>query len=403
MRRLSIVSALAVVAALVPLTKAPALTALIRSYGSHGYAIADVGNGVEASMATGPDGATYVAGGENDWIWVTTNRGLVWTATGPLGLPGLPNEGDVAVAPNGDVYVTWLDLSRAHAQRVYVRRADRPAASADSYEEKLIVGPQIFPDRPWIYASKGPEGSPDLGLISANTNGFRQWASVDGGDMWITRAAPTGAFEEGIPSLLPDPYLDYAAPAGFADSSEWMVLPGGGFLQTSTGYWTRNFKAWYQIPDLHPLRELSQTSHFEVAADGTIYQGKLAEGGYHLEYRFYADGAWSPWIRVHSFAKKGEYLHGIGSPVTEPLLALNSRADLLAFNARDGKQDVLVRVQNPKAGSRTVTVERIGLHQGSTNDCPDPGKRYDYPTLAFDRDGLAVVSFCAGMVAYQRP
>jgi hypothetical protein len=400
MRKLTIVGAC--LGLFVPLLARPAAalqSSCNRPYG-HLYCIANVGNGVEASLAASPDGSVYTAAsGAIDWVYKTANGGRSWS---PIRFPSrvpapLLNEGDVAVAPNGDVYTAYIDLAMPPLLRVFISRD-----GGLNFEEKLLRGPEApLDDRPWIQVA-GLDASgagPHVGTITSSATPST-WGSIDGGETWLSQTVARLNRQNADPPLVANPYMDVAT-NGYSAGSEIMPLPDGGFLFAPSGTWTKDFVTWNTVTG--PLRELNVTDNFKISSTGVVYQARFANERKTIEYRWLRPGdtQWShpfdgPWRQLPSFVQAGRYVTGLTSGVVVAQMALNTFGDMLAFNARDGDQDVLIRVAHADTESPVVTRDNIG---------PGCTARYDYPTLAFDIRGKAITSFCqgniGGMVAYE--
>lgn len=405
----SIVVVAAALASVV-LAAGPAVAGTLQHFGLHDYWVANVGNGVETTLNAAPWGAVYSTTGAS--VGKTTDGGQTWTFTGVPGI--LHNEGDLAVAPNGDLISGWLDLANEQGTRIALS-----TNGGATWVTKLVVGPQAFPDRPWVFASgASPAGlgqpAPYLGLAQAGDAGDGLddvrliWASNDRAETW---ALPYGAppaqpvLTAPVP-LAPETFLDYAKPMGQGgfeenpvqighDGTKFVALSGGAVLDAEKQAWTTDFVVWHTVPAPGTWPAYADWPWWDAASDGTIYAVRVAQVGstWTVQYQWY-DGVWHPGAATATLTAKPVYAGGLLGPPWEPdhrAAAVKAHGSLLGVNTRQGTQDVLIRFANAAGPTPVVTKELIG------GGC---GGRYDFPNLAFDQAGRAITSYCSSLAAY---
>ncbi len=363
----------------------------LQTYGGHQYWVSTVGNCCEVALASGPDGAVWAAGSAR--VWRTTNGGQTWTAA-PLAPLNVNAEGDVAVAPNGDVLTVWFDLVDPYGDKIWVSQD-----AGASWEFRPLTGPQPAPDRPWVLATAlspadaaNPlQPNPYLAVHQAGVGNKYYWFSGNGGLTWERPGLAVGVPNAPLPALGSNAFLDFTKPFAQGMPTLFVALPGGELLDVSTKRWTEDGVHWFNAGSDLPSPG-SQYLYWDAGSDGTLWAVRLeagAGGTYVVKYRWF-DGVWHDGNAVGTLAARPRYFAGL-FPSETVAAAVKSHGDLLGVATREGNQDVLVRFAGAKGASPTVTKELIGT--GS------PG-RYDFPNLVFDAQGRAVVSLRSSLAAY---
>jgi hypothetical protein len=360
-------------------------------WGNHDYWTANVGNGVEATLAVDPvRNIAWTTGG--GVLWKTTNAGQTWTS---VSLPnvGCLNEGDIAVAPDGDIITNWLDLCAAQA-KVWVS-----TDGGVTFVSKPIVGPAAVADRPWMtigaFSQPDPsnpfEASPYL-AVDWSSGGT--WGSADGGETWLRQMPPRD-----IPVLTgplaprpANPYMAYAKSGGQGTPTKFLALPGGELLYVPSRMFTSDFVNWKPGDDTFLGADLVSHFYWDVDEDGTIWTLKntLSQTGSYLSYKW-LDTTWHVSTVKLDLTPAPDYCTGLVTSCGDMQVAFKVRGNVLAVNTRQGTQDLLFRVDNPKSPTPTITKELIGNHQNV---------RYDFPNVLFDTSGRLITTYDGGRVAY---
>lgn len=373
---------------------------VLRTYGGHSYWVARLGHPAETALSSGPDGKVWLA--DDRRLQFTTNGGQTWTGRnltpGNAVLLVVP-EGDIAVAPNGDVFTTWLSPSYPHNNEMY-----RSTDGGASFLVTPLVGPQGVPDRPWVTAGAAIDGDPNkyIAVTEAGTGLKPIWASNDRGLTWFlpTNKLPSSVMEERpFPALPDNAFMDYVKPLGQGMRSKYVALPGGEWLEISTKFWTEDFVTWFRFPNSGLFG--SSFPYWDVSSDGTIYVSNFVSNatGWFIRWKYYDETGWHNGAFDIPLAAQPDYPFGLNAanpnlPAShEELMAIKSRGSLLGINTREGLQDVLIRIQGANTATPTYTKESIGP-PGDINT------RYDFPNLVFDNLGRAVMSHNSAFVAY---
>lgn len=396
----------------------PDLGSSLFTFGSHQYWVVASTHPKEAPVAAAPDGSVWMAGSparslgklveqmSTPSLYRTADGGQSWSGhilTGNLGVVFRP-EGDVVVAPNGDVLSAWMTGSSPHSAAVYVKEA-----GLDKFELRPVSGPSPSGDRPTIMVSSAQFTDPRLhdylALVDSGAHGVnaakRTYATLDGGRTWILPVMPPPVVA-GIPisekplPLGQDPYLDYAKP--FAQGmrqpgSRYIPLSGGAIFSPEAVRWTGDLVTWHQPPETETFPTFPRLNAYsendwpwwDSSSAGVLFAARVTfEDGWKAQYKWY-DGAW------HDGGCEVPLSAAPQFEIADHNAALRSHGTLLGFATREGDQDLLIRIWNATSPTPSCERELIGRGQSSASD---------FPSLAFDSAGRAIVSFDGGLVAY---
>lgn len=373
---------------------------------THSYRVCNIGHPAETALAAGMNGKVWALNSARPQY--STDGGLNWI---PVSMPAPGNiggviypEGDIIVAPNGDILTNWLTVDYPHTAALYVS-----TNGGTTFQLKPLSGVYGFPDRPWIVTSatvpadpSNPlQPSPYSAVAEAGTGAKVHWVSGTRGEAWYPKVAALLASQvpvEPFPVGVANPYLDYSKPFAQGYASKYLVLGNGQILDLLSKRLTYDFVEWTTFSGSGTWPAVNQYPWWDTAADGTIYAaGFFTVGGvWQIKYKWF-DGTWHDGAVQPTLTAKPDYPNGLGTgsaPAShDAFMAIKSHGAMLGFNTRQGFQDVLIRIDNATSPSATWTKDVVGPG-GSTNE------RYDYPNLVFDSQGRAIMSYKGSWVAY---
>ncbi len=372
------------------------------TYGSHQYYVAQVGHPAESALISAPDGTVWVA--DSTRLVKTTNGGQTWvngpSFTPPNAVVGVVPEGDIAVAPNGDILTSWLTINDPYSAAIFVS-----TNGGASFSFKTIEGPQPFPDRPWIMTSAISPANASNPLqpnpyLSISESGFPVkpiFVSGDRGNTWVTPMAATiGPISTpaSLPPLSANPYLDYTKPFRQGNVAQYLAMPDGSIYDRSAFRYTYDGVHWFQVTNWPALVLPGQYKWFDVGSDGTIWAVGITtiSGQLYVVYKWFDGTAWNDGAAQVPLTAIPSYQAGLLTS-SQIMAAVKSHGSTLGINTRQGSQDVLILISNADTAGATWTKDLVGSGSGA---------RYDFPNLVFDEQGRAVTSFKSSWVAYAR-
>jgi len=371
----------------------------LQTFGSHQYRTCQVGHPAETAIAAAPNGAVWALSDLRPQR--STDGGQTWTSL-TLPLPGTADvivvaEGDIAVAPNGDVIVTWLTAQWPQTAPVWVS-----TNGGTSFTYRAASPPNPAPDRPWVMTSATTPADPSNPLqpnpyailMEAGTGAKLHYVSGDRGNTWyhnmdltVNTINPTTSYPTGVTNA----FLDYTKPLGQGFPVKYLSLANGQVLNVQSRRVSYDLVHWFSLTN---TTGWPSTTHewWDAAADGTLYAVRIASvgGTWTVSYKWYDGVSWNNGATTVPLTAQPDYLIGL-QPTHVINAAVKSHGSTLGINTREGTNDVLIRITNANTPSASATKERIG--SGS-------GNRYDFPNLVFDTQGRAVTTYNSAFVAY---
>jgi hypothetical protein len=371
----------------------------LQTFGSHQYRTCVVGHPAETALAAAPNGAVWALSAFRPQK--STDAGLTWNDV-PLTPPnlgiGVVPEGDIIVAPNGDILVTWLSPDLPHTTPVWVS-----TNGGATFTFKPLTVPNPVPDRPWIASSATTPPNPSnpiqpnpyLSVIEGGIGVKLTYASGDRGTTWYPKSEPSltplAPFVP-YPAGLSNPYLDFAKPLGQGFPSKILSLGNGQFFNIQSKRFSYDFVNWNTLDAAVGWPSPANFPWWDSASDGTLYAVQVVPvaGTWTVKYKWFDGAAWHDGATSVALSAQPDYLIGL-TPTHVINAAVKSFGSTLGINTRQGTQDVLIRITNANTASASATKELIG---------PGSGARYDYPNLVFDSSGRAVTTYNSANVAY---
>jgi len=218
------------------------------------------GGGAEPNIAVAPDGTLYVASPLA--IWKSSDAGKTWKQATAKGLEG-GGDGDIAFDAQGNLY--WLGLFGPDGRAIPFQVS---TDGGESFSKAVDVSDGTGSDREWLDVT--PEGH--VYTTWRGESGLEFRASFDGGATWQPKVTAAPDANQGPLTHAPDGRLyfaaaDFAGTTGTAEAALYVYAS-----QDEGESWTRH-DVW-SLARSSPAEHNPYVTDFPVAAvdaNGTVY------------------------------------------------------------------------------------------------------------------------------------